>query len=441
MNKLQQKIQSIVLCVALTALVFFCFLNVSFSQEYNSSNFKVLDPVVTGGGGYSSSADYKLDSSISQIGIGTSSAADFKINAGFLYFPYITTPIVSATAGDTQATLSWTVASGVLGWTASGYNVGISTVSGGPYTFSSSLGNVLSSTRTSLSNGTTYYFVIRVEDIFGNIIATSTQTSAIPTTTTTPPASGGGGGFYNSPTVIFSGRAYPRSTVTLLKDAQVVAFAVADLDANFQIILFGVSSGSYFFSVYSEDYSGNKSSLLTFPVNVTINAITNINGIFIAPTIAIDKSEAKRGDNIAIFGLSAPLADIIISIYADEENFVKTSSDKNGIYLYNFDTSQTNYGQHNVKSKASLDQTMSDFSKVISFDIGVKNTPITITKCPARSDLNNDCRVNLVDFSIASYWYKATLNDAFKKIETEKLNGDGKVNLVDFSIMAYYWTG
>ena len=64
-----------------------------------------------------------------------------------------------------------------------------------------------------------------------------------------------------------------------------------------------------------------------------------------------------------------------------------------------------------------------------------------VKKCPAKGDLNGDCRVNLVDFSIASYWYKGILSDAFKKIEISKLNGDGKINLVDFSIMAYYWTG
>jgi hypothetical protein len=49
--------------------------------------------------------------------------------------------------------------------------------------------------------------------------------------------------------------------------------------------------------------------------------------------------------------------------------------------------------------------------------------------------------VDLVDFSIAAYWYKQPLSDAFKKIEKAELNGDGKVDLVDFSIMAYYWTG
>ena len=60
--------------------------------------------------------------------------------------------------------------------------------------------------------------------------------------------------------------------------------------------------------------------------------------------------------------------------------------------------------------------------------------------CPAKGDLNGDCRVDLVDFSILAYWYKIPLSDQFLETEKEKLSGDGKVNLEDFSIMAYYWT-
>ena len=58
-----------------------------------------------------------------------------------------------------------------------------------------------------------------------------------------------------------------------------------------------------------------------------------------------------------------------------------------------------------------------------------------------KGDLNKDGKVNLVDFSIAAFWYKRSTSDAFKPIEIERLNGDGKVDLTDLSIMAYYWTG
>jgi hypothetical protein len=58
-----------------------------------------------------------------------------------------------------------------------------------------------------------------------------------------------------------------------------------------------------------------------------------------------------------------------------------------------------------------------------------------------RGDLNNDGRVNLIDFSIAAYWYDKSLPAVLLTREKERLNGDGRIDMADFSIMAYYWTG
>ena len=250
---------------------------------------------------------------------------------------------------------------------------------------------------------------------------------------------GGGGGGYVVPvtSVIFNGRAYPKRTVTLLKDAQIVATTITDANANFSVNISGLTGGNYIFSVYSEDNKGNRSSLLTFPISVTSGATTQISNIFIAPTIAIDKSEVKRGDNIAIFGQSASQADIVVSVNSEEEFFGKTISDKDGIYLYNFDSSFVEYGTHYTKSKASIgNQAVSNFSNVISFLVGTKNIAAELPKVVTKGDMNNDRRVNLVDFSVAAYWYKRPSPPA-----TADLNNDGKVDLVDFSIMAFYWTG
>lgn len=258
---------------------------------------------------------------------------------------------------------------------------------------------------------------------------------------------GGGGGVYIPilpvTQVIFLGRAYPKSAVTLLKDAQVVASTVAGSDANFQITLSGLSAGNYIFSVYGEDKDGRRSSLLTFPLSVTAGATTQVSGIFIAPTIATDKVEVKRGDYITIFGQSVPQADIMITVSSEEDFFSKTLSDKEGIYLYNFDTALLDYGSHTTKSKAMIgSQLISNYSYLVNFKVGTKNVvQEAAKKGPAKANLNNDSSVNLVDFSIAAYWYKRPLSAEFKKIEAEFLNGDGKIDLVDFSIMAYYWTG
>ncbi len=260
----------------------------------------------------------------------------------------------------------------------------------------------------------------------------------------TPPGGGGGGGG-GAPApitqIVFSGRAYPLSRVTTLKDGQIAITTIAGLDANFNVALSNLSAGNYIFSVFSEDSQARRSSSFNFPVIISQGATTTISGIFLSPTIDVDKIEVRRGDNIVVLGQSVPQGEVTIDISSDEEFFVKTKADKNGAYLSYFDTSPLVFGQHLAKSKTSADGLISSYSPAVGFAVGTKSVPKVPTKCPPKADLNSDCRVNLIDFSIAAYWYKRTLSESFKKIEKEKLNGDGKVTLVDFSIMAYYWTG
>jgi len=253
---------------------------------------------------------------------------------------------------------------------------------------------------------------------------------------------GGGGGVPYTPVtrVIFSGRAYPLSQVILLKDAQLVIQTIAGPDAKFQIDYSNLSAGNYIFLIYSEDSAGRRSSSFTFPIKITEGATTHVSGIFLAPTIDVDKSEVKKGENITIFGQSVANGEITISINSNQERFRNTRADKDGIYLYNLDTAILELGQHFTKSKAALDGQISPFSRAVSFAVGTKTVPKDEGEC-GKADLNCDGRVNLVDFSIAAYWYKRPISAEFAKKEAERLNGDGKVDLIDFSIMAYYWTG
>ncbi len=260
-----------------------------------------------------------------------------------------------------------------------------------------------------------------------------------------PSGGGGGGGSsrFVTPTtgVIFSGRAYPLSRVTVLKDGQIAITSVAGPDANFKISLTGLSSGNYTFSVYGEDHASRRSALFTFPIFITQGATTNVSGIFIAPTLDIDKSEVRRGDSVAIFGQSTPGSEITISVHSDTEFFKKILADSDGVYLYNLDTSSLETGQHIAKSKSTFGGEISSFGTAVSFLVGTKNIAKKFTKKFLKGDLNDDGRVNLVDFSIVAFWYKRPIRAQFAQKEIERLNNDGQINLVDFSIMAFYWTG
>jgi hypothetical protein len=167
---------------------------------------------------------------------------------------------------------------------------------------------------------------------------------------------------------------------------------------------------------------------------------TSINNIFIAPTISVDKSQVKRGDTVVIFGQSASLVNVLISVHSENEVFKSVMSDANGIYLHNFDTSVLELGPHTTKSKAIKNSEISPFSESVGFKVGTTTVLQDNTKL-IKCDLNEDNRCNLVDFSIAAFWYKRPISAEFAVREKNHLNGDGKIDLVDFSIMAFYWTG
>ncbi len=440
----------VVFATILLSASFISGMGVVFAQEYLSNSYTILTPTIVPGG-FSTSSSYGLQQVATQIGVGTSTATTFGVNAGFLMYPQVSTPAVSASAGNAQVTLSWSASQASLGWTVTSYSIGRSTTSGGPYTFSN-IGLTTSGTQTGLSNGTPYYFVIRVNDAFGLAIATSSQVSATPTAPAAPPSGGpssgggggGGGGSVSSPpssslgTIItFKGLAYPKRTVTLLKDAQVVATANTGADTAFSLTLSGISAGDYIFSIYGEDIYGNRSSLLSFPVHVSGVGNTEVAGIFIAPTIGTDKLEVKQGDPIVIYGQSQANANVTITVHSDTELVSQVQSDANGIYNYALDSDPLELGDHVAKSKSALKSEMSSFSVATFFKVGTEN--VFAKKellCGKRGDVNKDCKVNLVDFSIVAYWYKRSGPPAHVDINTDK-----KVDLIDFSIMAFNWTG
>jgi hypothetical protein len=71
----------------------------------------------------------------------------------------------------------------------------------------------------------------------------------------------------------------------------------------------------------------------------------------------------------------------------------------------------------------------SSFGKSVSFFIGTGSPSGEVN-----TDINNDKKVNLVDFSI----FLTHCNTADPRSD---FNRDGKVNLADFSIMLFNWTG
>ncbi|TSC76186.1 MAG: cell wall-binding protein [Parcubacteria group bacterium Gr01-1014_31] len=417
------------------------------ATDYTSNSFILRDPVIVVEGGRATSTSFEYFSSTSQTDIGESTSTTFIQRAGFLYFPVVTSPVVTATAGNAQVALTWTAASASLGWTVSGYEVGQSTTSGGTYSYTN-VGAVTSSTQSGLTNGTAYYFVVRGLDAFSNAIATSTEATgtpaATPTPTPTPTPGGGTGGGASLPrpaagTISASGTAYPGALVQLLKDGQFTVTTIAATDGTFTLRLANLTPATYRFIISATDSDGRRSDPMTVAATVTANTTTTIVGILLAPTIGTDKVEVRRGEAVVVSGQSAPGANVAIlgDGPGDAEFFATQAAGADGRYRYEVDTGQLVLGGYRVRSRATVDGVNSPLNRGERFTVG-ERTVITPPQrsCDGPADFNHDCRVNIIDFSILVYWFYRP-----NPLSSVDLSSDGRVDLTDFSILIYHWTG
>ncbi len=239
-------------------------------------------------------------------------------------------------------------------------------------------------------------------------------------------------------TITFSGKAYPQSEVVLLKDGQIASVATSGVDAVFAITLRGLRAGDYVFALYSRDFEGRRSNLVTLIRKIEQGTVTTVEGILIPPTIWADKTRVKKGDPLRMSGYSAPGAKVIISGTDGQSKFsFDTNADRIGRYAYTWDTSSLEFGTYEIFARALADGITSTASARLFFTVGITTEEAPSQgQLPCEGDLNGDCRVNLIDFSILVYWFGRS-----NPLSSVDFNGDSVIDLVDFSILAYWWTG
>lgn len=413
-------------------------------DDFTSANFTVKSPVIDTGSQTSTSGSFGLGQSLSQTAIGKSTSGSFQLWSGFQYFFKAKANTLTATPGNTQVGLSWTVPQTFLGISVSSYEVGVGTVSGS-YVFTD-VGNVTSYTKTGLTNGVPYFFKIKAKTAGGLILVYSNEATATPISVTPPPPPPGPPGPPPGPppppppghaSIVFKGLAYPGTPVTLLRDGQITAQTPADPGAAFQIALNNIAAGSYTFSLYTTDNNGNRSPSMSFFEMLTDNVTTTVDNIFLGPSIGTDHSIVKKGDPITIFGFTAPNSAVTLQINSINEFVENITSAANGAYTDAFNTAVLEYGGHSSKSQSKKGNLVSAASNTAEFQVGTSTVDTKPNGNCRRSDLNCDGRVNLTDFSILLYFW----NQANPTNAKADINGSGVVDLTDFSILLYDWTG
>jgi len=433
----------IALVLTILSLIVFSLPQLGRATDYSSTNFSVNNPVIDAGQSSTASANFGLGQSVSQTAIGKSTSANFQVWSGFQYYFKVTANTLTATPGDTQVVLNWTVPSTFLGIAVSSYEVGVGTVSGS-YVFTDR-GNVTTYTQTGLTNGTPYFFKIKAKSAGGLFLVYSNEATATPVGVVTPPppppppgggGGGGGGGGTGNGVLIVKGLAYPSSQVSLLKDGQLVATTTADPGAAFNIQLSSLAAGTYSFGVYSVDADGLKSPTFTFPETFTTGVTITVDNIFLGPSIGLSHSIIKKGDTITAFGYTVPSSEVNLYIHSTQEFIEKVSSAANGAWVKAFNTTPLDLGSHDSKSQANKNSLLSAYSNTVGFAVADRSVETPVGECK-RSDLNCDGRVNLTDFSILLYfWQQSNPSNARADI-----NKSGTVDLTDFSILLYDWTG
>ena len=118
----------------------------------------------------------------------------------------------------------------------------------------------------------------------------------------------------------------------------------------------------------------------------------------------------------------------------------KTNSTALGAWSYALDSKDYSFGDYTAKARALTASDTSPYSDPLAFRIGdtdrFRSKISSLGGFRKRCDLNDDDRVNLLDFSIMAFWYKRL---GFP--ERVDLNSDKSINLTDLSILAYCWTG
>lgn len=260
---------------------------------------------------------------------------------------------------------------------------------------------------------------------------------------------GGGGGGSNTNSakslVAFEGRSMPFGNITLLIDGAIVASTTADQLGQFSFSARNLPKGTYQFDVYGTDSTGIQTSTYSLRSTVAQKSVLKIDGIFLGPSFTSDMLEVAFGKNITFSGFAVPDSRTLITLRDQygHTTFFMASTTAQGTYSYTVQTGALQRGYYSGSAQSFKFSASSSPSRTIWVRIGDINTPRTDVSatCPARGDLNSDCKVNLTDFSILMFWFRQELRGDFMQREKTFLSGDGKADLVDFSIIFFNWTG
>lgn len=246
-----------------------------------------------------------------------------------------------------------------------------------------------------------------------------------------------------NPSVEFRGLGAPIGDITITRDGIAVQTVPTSSDAAFDVTIADQPVGQHLFTVTGHDRDGGGLTALSFALNLTTGSASFVSGIFLGPSITINKTTVKLGQLVTVSGHTAPDSTLTVLVDALHALNLITTADGAGRWSAAINTREVGLGRHAVKARAvSGGSLTSEYSRALNFIVisagpSPKNgsTPGPVVISPA--DLNHDGHVNIIDFSIFLYYW---LQQNPINIDVD-LNHDSFVNMADFSIILFQWTG
>lgn len=236
------------------------------------------------------------------------------------------------------------------------------------------------------------------------------------------------------PIVQLSGIAAPGAIVTITRDGTLISTLVSGVGADYSVILGTEPIGQHEYLLAAEDESGGILGSQTLALNLQSGSTTIVSGIFLGPSIAIDKTEVELGQSVTLSGQTAPGSSVTVTVSSTQVLDFSVVAASDGTWTRVVNTESVGTGQHSAKARAvTTGNTISAYSPSVSFLVN----PFDPATGKEPSDINTDGSSNLIDLSILLFFWHSS-NPSNPRAD---INNDGFVDIIDFSILLFQWTG
>jgi hypothetical protein len=244
----------------------------------------------------------------------------------------------------------------------------------------------------------------------------------------------------NPANLTLGGFAFPNREVSVLRDGKVIATTNTSVTGGFSFEFINEIPGVIQLGLIAVDPEGSFSRMISFPVLLEPGEAKLIEDLILPPTLRVWQSRDRS--EITYDGYSIAGGSVLIQRQTEQPvttQDLRITADSSGYYTFTQQVDELTDNHYLLTAHSFVNQSRSEAS--LPLDYYLDDQIRFFDVCQRSGDLNGDCRVNLLDYSIARRWKGFELSVDMIILESTQLNTDGIIDFQDFGLMAYYWTG